>query len=258
MHRNLHWAITPRIVAAGVFVPQGGVVNDVVLQLLELQEVDTRCSDLSSRIESLEAQKKQLRNKAVQKRSDVERSTKDLDELKHNSRIMNLEVDELDAQIRDYQRQLDTGIISFKEMEALRTKIVSQHKRMEEMEDEALLLMSQIEEGITEHAKEEKGLTEHEAEIEAGIGKLDEQVKEVQEQLLSWEEKRQELVSTVPAHALRQYEHLHIKFEDPVVALENGICEGCRLSVSGTTVERARDGMEIVTCENCSRIVYAR
>lgn len=233
-------------------------MNDAVLQLLELQRVDSQCGDLISRIHGLEAQKKQLRNRCAKESSAVEKSSADLEELQHNSRMMNLEVDKLDAQIRDYREQLNTGIISFKEMESLRTKIISQRKRMEEMEDEALLLMNRIEETATEHAKEKERLSLRGAEIETEIDKLDKQIAQVQAELASRQNKRQELVSEIPVHAVQQYEHLHTSFEDPVVPIENGVCGGCKLSVSGTTIERARDGMEIVTCENCSRIVYAR
>lgn len=232
-------------------------MNEAILQLLELQRVDSQCGDLKSRILGLEAQKETLRSKAEQGRLGLQKSAYNLDELRHNSKMMNLEVDRLDEQIRDYQHRLDTGIISFKEMESLRTKIINQRKRMEEMEDEALLLMSQLEEKALEHSEEKKQLAAAEAEINAETANLDEQITRVKEELDSAQKKRQELVSRIPTHAVSQYEHLHARFEDPVVPIENGVCGGCKLSVSGTTIERARDGMEIVTCENCSRIVYA-
>jgi uncharacterized protein len=237
---------------------QGGFVNDVVLQLLELQKADGQCGDLASRINGLEVQKQQLRDRFAQERSAVEKNTAHLEELEQNSRMMNLEVDKLDAQIRDYQHRLDTGIISFKEMESLRTKIINQRSRMEAMEDEALLLMNQIEERVVEQARQKEQLTARETEIENEIAKLDEQIAGVESELASWKQKRQELVLEIPMHSVHQYEHLHGRFEDPVVPIINGVCGGCKLSVSGTTIERARDGMEIVTCENCSRIVYAR
>ncbi len=232
-------------------------MNEAVLQLLELQRVDSQCGDLASRIYGLEAQKEQLRSRVEQERSAVEKSATYLNELQHNSRMMNLEVDKLDEQIRDYQHRLDTGIISFKEMESLRTKIINQRKRMEEMEDEALLLMNQIEETALEHSKEKERLAAREAELGTEIAKLDEYTTQVKGELASRQEERDGLISRIAVHAVQQYEHLHARFEDPVVPIENGVCGGCKLSVSGTTIERARDGMEIVTCENCSRIVYA-
>ena len=233
-------------------------MNDAITQLIELQQIDHQRGDLASRIKGLEAQKEQLRQRAEQERSAVTKLKEHLDQLQHNSLMMNLEVDKLDAQIRDYRHQLDTGIISFKEMEALRMKIGNQSIRMGDMEDEALQLMNEIEEATVQHAQEVENLAAREADLDAEIAKIDKHIAQVQQDLAAWEDKRTQLISALPPHTVQQYEHLHAKFEDPVVPVENGTCSGCKLTVSGTTVERARDSMEIVTCENCSRILYAR
>lgn len=233
-------------------------MNDAIAQLIELQKIDQKRSDLASRVQGLEAQKAQLRRRAEQERSAVEKLKEQLENLKHNSRMMNLEVDELDTQIRDYQTQLDTGIISFKEMEALRAKISNQKARMEEMEDKALQVMDEIEETTAQHAREVEALAVRQADLDSQIAKIDDHIKQLQQELTEREKEREQLVAALPNHVVRQYDHLHAKFEDPVVAIENGTCGGCKLTVSGTTVERARDGMEIVTCENCSRILYAQ
>ena len=233
-------------------------MNDAITQLIELQEIDHKRGDLASRVKGLEAQKEQLRHKAQLERSTVDKLKEHVETLKHNSRMMNLEVDKLDDQIRDYQEQLDTGIISFKEMEALRAKISNQKTRIGEMEDEALHLMDEIEETTVRHAREVEKLAAYETNLDSEIEKIDEHISQLQQELAQWEEKRGAIVAALPRHVVQQYEHLHAKFADPVVPIENGTCGGCKLTVSGTTVERARDGMEIVTCENCSRIIYAR
>jgi len=233
-------------------------VNDAITQLIELQQIDHQRGDLASRIKGLEAQKEQLRQRAEQERSAVTKLQEHLEQLQHNSLMMNLEVDKLDAQIHDYRHQLDTGIISFKEMEALRMKIGNQSIRMGKMEDEALQLMNEIEETTVQHTQEVENLAARESDLDAEIAKIDKHIAQVQQDLASWEDKRTQLISALPPHTVKQYEHLHAKFEDPVVPVENGTCSGCKLTVSGTTVERARDSMEIVTCENCSRILYAR
>jgi predicted nucleic acid-binding Zn-ribbon protein len=41
------------------------------------------------------------------------------------------------------------------------------------------------------------------------------------------------------------------------VKLEGHSCGGCKLSLSATTLEKVREDMEIVACENCSRILYS-
>jgi len=233
-------------------------VNDAITQLIELQQIDHERGDLASRVRGLDAQKEQLRRRAEQERYAVNKLQEHLEQLQHNSLMMNLEVDNLDAQIRDYQHQLDTGIISFKEMEALGMKIGNQTTRMGEMEDEALQLMNEIEETVAQHQQERENLSVRETDLGVGIAKIDVHIAQVQQELAALEDRRMQLIAALPPHTVQQYEHLHAKFDDPVVQIGNGTCGGCKLTVSGTTVERARDSMEIVTCENCSRILYAR
>jgi uncharacterized protein len=41
-----------------------------------------------------------------------------------------------------------------------------------------------------------------------------------------------------------------------VVALEHEVCTGCHMKVTTQTAHRVKAGKEIVSCENCGRILY--
>ncbi len=41
-----------------------------------------------------------------------------------------------------------------------------------------------------------------------------------------------------------------------MVALEHDICTGCHMKVTTATAIHARAGKEIVSCEQCGRILY--
>ena len=161
-------------------------MNDAITQLIELQQIDHERGDLASRVRGLDAQKEQLRRRAEQERSAVNKLQEHLEQLQHNSLMMNLEVDNLDAQIRDYQHQLDTGIISFKEMEALGMKIGNQTTRMGEMEDEALQLMNEIEETVAQHQQERENLSVREADLGVEIAKIDVHITKFSKTSLRW------------------------------------------------------------------------
>jgi predicted nucleic acid-binding Zn-ribbon protein len=55
---------------------------------------------------------------------------------------------------------------------------------------------------------------------------------------------------------LRRYDELLRTHDDPIALVQSGVCSGCKLRVSEITVERVRQ--EIVTCENCSRLLYMK
>jgi predicted nucleic acid-binding Zn-ribbon protein len=58
-------------------------------------------------------------------------------------------------------------------------------------------------------------------------------------------------------YLLAQYEALRVTLSNPVAAIQHGTCGGCKIRVSANTAERVRAGREIVTCEHCSRILFA-
>ena len=233
-------------------------MTEEITLLLTLQENDQQQADRQAQVRRLEAQKAQVERTLKDEQELVEHIRQTLNHLEQTSRSKNLEVDDLDMQIRNYQQRLDEGIISFKEMEALRTKIAYQRKRISEMEDEALALMDDIEEEKTHLASAQATLAEREQELDSSYEKITQQIERVKEEIALAQKERAEIAEKLQAHLLARYEKLHTEYYDPVVVIIDGTCSGCKLKVSGNTVERARSDMDIITCENCSRILYVR
>jgi len=231
-------------------------LQDGISVLLELQEADRRAAVLAHTAKRLQSQDANLQTKIAQERERVEHLQEDLATLERNSRSRNLEVDDLDAQIRDYKKRLNGGILSFKEMESLRKKIESQEGRMGTMEDEALTLMDEIEAAQARLDEAKAQLVSHTETLESVRTDLAGQGDALCEEIAALEASREEIATHVPDHLLNRYEMLRATFEDPVVLITGGACAGCKLKVSDSTVERARGGAEVVTCENCSRVLY--
>jgi predicted nucleic acid-binding Zn-ribbon protein len=227
-----------------------------ITQLLDLQTTDGQLHELSIQIERLRAQQKQAEQRIVAEESTVDRLRELLSQLEHESRIKNLEVDELDMNIRQYQERLDKGIISFKEMEDLGAKIRSERVRISAMEDEALVLMDTIEES---RQALERAVADCSTKVEQLRSQIDEtasRISRIRGQVDGLAEERAALCDRIPAYLFTQYETLRQRSAEPIALIKNGTCSGCKLKVSGSTIERVRGGMGIVTCEHCSRILY--
>ncbi len=227
-------------------------------RLLELQAKDQEGVTLAAQIKHLNDQRAHLEKKRTEEIARVDDVRHALEALERESRQRNLEVDDLDMQIHTYQKRLDEGIISFKEMEALREKIANQRARMNTMEDEALMLMERIVEEKKSLARAEEELTARLAELDAAKRDLAARISEVEQALSAAKAAREEIAGRISPSLLSRYENLRRSFPDPVVPIKNGVCSGCKLRVSEHTIERARNTDEIVTCENCSRILYIR
>jgi predicted nucleic acid-binding Zn-ribbon protein len=227
-----------------------------ITQLLDLQLTDGQLHEMSVQIERLRAQQKQNEQRIAAEESTVDRLREQLSQLEHDSRMKNLEVDELDMNIRRYQDRLDTGIISFKEMEDLRAKIGSERVRISTMEDEALVLMETIEEAGEALSR---AIADCSAKVEQLRSQIDDtasRISEIEGKVSGLTEERAALCGRIPAYLLKQYETLGKRSSEPIALVKNGTCSGCKLKLSGSTIERVRGGMGIVTCEHCSRILY--
>jgi len=226
-------------------------------QLLDLQQADIRLLDLTAHLERLAAHHRQLEDRIVQERANVASLRHAVQKLDLDSLARNLEVDELDMHIRRYQDRLDKSIISFKEMEDLRTKIASERIRIGRLEDEALDLMTAIEAARADLAQAQSDLVPREEHLQAQVAAITRETRETEEgSLAQLRNERTALASTTPPYLLAQYEALRATFSNPVAAVQNGTCGGCKIRVSANTAERVRASREIVTCEHCSRILF--
>jgi len=224
--------------------------------LRTIQNHDQQARSLQAMISSCEAQIRELQQALAAEVQRLEQIKQKLAELQRQSRERNAEVDDLDAQLRKYQHELDTGLISFKEMEALRTKVTHDRERMEHLEDEALALMDQAE-AETQHLKqEEESLAALKAQTAQEIQAVESQITSCRSRITEEQAARAALVEKISSLLFERYERLARDYPDPITAIVNSSCAGCKLKLSEITISRAREGLDVVTCENCARILY--
>jgi hypothetical protein len=79
----------------------------------------------------------------------------------------------------------------------------------------------------------------------------------LQSQLEELTKERAEIAGKIEEDLLSRFERLFkSKGDAVVVALEHEVCTGCHMKVTTQTAHRAKAGKEIVSCENCGRILY--
>jgi predicted nucleic acid-binding Zn-ribbon protein len=227
-----------------------------IQQLLNVQRIDQALQDASLHVDHLRAHRQQLEARIGQERARISALADRLRQLELDSHAKNLEVDDLDMNIRAYQKRLDQGIISFKEMEDLRTKIGLEKGRINRLEDEALDRMESLEGARSDLSTARSALGGKEDALKAQVAEVDRQIEAALAKVAAVAAERQTLLAAAPTYLLAQYDALRTKFPNPIAVLDRGTCSGCKLRVSGNTAERVRGSMGIVTCEHCSRILY--
>lgn len=144
------------------------------------------------------------------------------------------------------------------EFRAMGNEIERYEKEIQQIEDQELELMDQAEKLKAEVAAEDKKASSVRDSIARQMADLDEKGKTLEGRLSELTTERTELSSKVEEDLLERFERLFAsKGDAAVVALEHEVCTGCHMKVTTQTAHRVRNGKEIVSCEQCGRILYA-
>jgi predicted nucleic acid-binding Zn-ribbon protein len=144
------------------------------------------------------------------------------------------------------------------EFRAMGNEIERYEKEIQQIEDQELELMDQAEKVKSELAVEDKKASGARESIARQMADLEEKGKTLQGQLDQLTAERTEIASKVEEELLSLFERLFAsKGDAAVVALEHEVCTGCHMKVTTQTAHRVKNGREIVSCEQCGRILYS-
>jgi uncharacterized protein len=229
-------------------------------RLLDLQAQDTRIDQIAHRRSSLpqHARIAELDQRLSRLRDDLVVAQTEQSDL--NRELVKAEGDvELVRQraARD-QGRLDGGQATHKELESLQHELGSLAKRQSDLEDVELEVMERLEEatGRADRVSAELASAQQDhdavtAERAAALTKLDEEHAEAQTA-------RDGLATTLPPDLVALYEKIRASSSGlGAAALHRGQCEGCRLELTPTDLQRIRSAPEdeVLRCEECRRIL---
>jgi uncharacterized protein len=226
-------------------------------QLLVLQDRQQKIKQIQTEIKTMPQQRQNLE-------AQLAASAAALGALK--SKAQHLEMDrktlELDAGTRrESINRLKTQQYETRkndEFRAMGNEIERYEKEIQQIEDQELELMDQAEKLKVEVAAEDKKASSVRDSIARQMADLAEKAKTLEGQLSELTTDRTELSSKVEEDLLERFERLFAsKGDAAVVALEHEVCTGCHMKVTTQTAHRVRNGKEIVSCEQCGRILYA-
>jgi predicted nucleic acid-binding Zn-ribbon protein len=143
------------------------------------------------------------------------------------------------------------------EFQAIGHEIERYEKEILKIEDEELELMVLADKVKADLAEEEKKAAAAQNSIARQTVDLEEKSKALESQLQALTRERSELAGKIDEDLLASFERLFkSKGDAAVVAIEHGVCTGCHMKVTPATAAQVKAGKEIVSCENCGRILY--
>ena len=143
------------------------------------------------------------------------------------------------------------------EFQAIGHEIDRYENEIRKIEDDELELMVLADKVKADLAEEEKKATAAQESIARQTADLDEKSKALESQFEALTRERSELAEKIDEDLLGRFERLfRSKGDAAVVAIEHGVCTGCHMKVTTATASQVRAGKEMVSCENCGRILY--
>ena len=227
----------------------------VAKQLYELQEVDL---ELESNEQTLRQVMSQLgESQTVAKvRSQLASQSQRLEELKHEQHSLEWEIDDITTKLATLEEELYSGRIkSPKELANLQHEASGLKVRRGELEDKTLEIMEQVEMATASVASTSGQLKTLEAEWQSQQQKLATDIEQLKSGLASLKHKRGLMSAQVDAKVVESYDELRKQKGTAVAKVEQGVCQGCRISLSNAELQRVRSG-SLMQCSSCGRILF--
>jgi hypothetical protein len=231
-------------------------VHSELEQLLILQDREQKIRQIRTEIETVPLRRQSLESQLAASRASVEA-------LKHRARQAEMDRKKLELDVgtrtqtisrlktQQYQTRKND------EFQAISHEIERYENEIRKIEDEELEVMLLADKIKADLADEENKAAAVKDSITRQTADLDEKSKALESQFEALTRERSELAGKIDEDLLGRFERLFkSKGDAAVVAIEHGVCTGCHMKVTTATASQVRAGKEMVSCENCGRILY--
>jgi predicted nucleic acid-binding Zn-ribbon protein len=231
-------------------------VHPELEQLLVLQDRQQKIRQFQNEIRTLPLQRKNLEAQQAASIAAVEA-------LKQKSRQVEVERKKLELDVgtrtetisRLRTQQYETR--KNDEFQAIGHEIERYENEIRKIEDEELELMDQADKLKIQLEAQEKKAGATKESILRQMKALEEKSGALEARLQEVTKERAELATKIDEDLLNRFDRLFAsKGDAAIVALEHEVCTGCHMKVTTATSMHVKAGKEIVSCEQCGRILY--
>jgi predicted nucleic acid-binding Zn-ribbon protein len=231
------------------------------LRLLELQDKDTRLTQLDHKVKTLPDSIRlgDAESRFARLRDEVVAAETIAGDLEGDQEKADADVELVRERTRRDQDLLNSGSIGDpKQLQSLQSELASLAKRQSDLEDVELEIMERVE-GARAAVRQLTGQRDEvAAERDALAREVEAQLGQIAEERAQVEEERASIAGTIAADLLGLYDKIRADHGGVGAApLHRGRCEGCRLQLPPNEIEdlRAAAPDAVVRCEECRRIL---
>jgi predicted nucleic acid-binding Zn-ribbon protein len=231
-------------------------VHSELEQLLILQDRQQKIRQIQTEIKTLPLERAHLESQLAASAAGVESLKLKGRQIEVERKKLELDVGtrtESIARLKTQQYQTRKN----DEFQAIGHEIERYENEIRKLEDQELELMIEADKLRAEIEAADKIAHATKDSISRQLTDLETKSKALEAQKQEFETERETLASKIDADLLDQFERMfNSKGDAAIVAVEHGVCTGCHMKVTTATAARVKAGKEIVSCEQCGRILY--
>ena len=229
----------------------------IAAELYALQEIDSANDVAQATLAAVEEQLGET-EELTSARAAVEEHREALRGLHESQRDVEWQVDDARSHVTAVESKLYGGTVrNPKELAGLNDDANMLKGHLQLREDELLNHMVKVEEQEAALRQAEAVLKEVEGRWRGEQADLLGQKERLEAELTELEGGRQAQAGRVDGRVLELYDLLRGRRQGKaVVKVERGMCQGCRISLPMSVLQKARSGFDVVQCVSCERILY--
>lgn len=225
--------------------------------LRELQDIDTELDQVRR---DLEQRTSRLGDDSelVPLRQELEAARSRLASLMSETRELDYQIEDRSSKLKKNEKKLyDGSVKNPKELSSMAHEVEIEKAQVSKLEDRALALMDAVESASAAEAAATAALSDAEHAWREAQARLESEHAALAGREAELSARRQQLAAKIDASTLRTYEGIRrTRAGVAVVSVQRAACQGCRISLSSSVIQRARAGAELVPCQNCGRLLY--
>jgi predicted nucleic acid-binding Zn-ribbon protein len=232
-------------------------VKAELLKLISLQNLDISIKSLQSELQAIPLRRAEIEKEFDQRASEIRVVETRRDDARHER--VRLEKEIADQRLK--AERADRNLMSAKKQDEYTAAIREADAARKQISNYETQTLEQME--IFEQA--EAALKERQAEIaslnsdrDVRLKQFDEETQVQTSELEANRAERERVLSSLPKPMSALYNRISTRIRDGVAVAEarNGACAACFMALRPQVMAQVRRGEEIITCDNCNRILY--
>ena len=231
-------------------------VEQTMETLKVLQAVDDQLGGLREGVARLTLRVDSHKKRVAELQKELQQKTEDVRGDEQASAKKDLDLKVIADRIAKLREQLN-GLTSNKAYTAMMSEISGHTAESQRVEEDALKIMEKIEGARTGMQEIHRQIAEAQAAVKQEEQAIAAEVHDLSMRIRELTAERQGLFGQLDRTIADKYDKIaRNKNGKAVVAVKDGICQGCYMGVTKQMIMRLWSKKELVHCPNCVRMIY--